>query len=59
MDTYRTFADYEYNIVELIEEFKPKVAPRRTINGPEAPAISDHYRQSNVHLDLYIRIDGM
>lgn len=59
MDTYRTFADYEYNIVELLEEFKPKVIPRRTINALEAPAISDRYRQSNVHPDLYIRIDGM
>jgi hypothetical protein len=57
--TYQTMAEYNYDIYKLIEKFKPKIISGFRIDNMQVPVIADHYIQSDVHKDLFIRSDGM
>ena len=57
--TYQTMAEYDYDIYKLIDKFKPKVISDLCIDNMQIPVIADHYIQSDVHKDLFIRSDGM
>jgi len=58
LSTYQKWKGYRYDILELIDEKKPKVISDYVIKKMLAdPRISNHYGQSERYSDLYIRRD--
>lgn len=61
-----TKTKYHYNVYETIEQFKPKVIDTEHLVRNEQkpleeiiqhPSIANHYKQSDLHKELFIRID--
>lgn len=57
LDTYKTMADYKYDIYESIEKYRPKVISNYQIENMEDYSIAEHYKESEQHKGLFVRID--
>jgi len=57
--TYQTMAEYDYDIYELIEKFKPKVISTFEIENIQNEIIANHYVPSERYEGLLIRNDDM
>ena len=55
LETFQTMSDYHYDIYEIIDSLKPKVISNYYINNMEDPRIKNHYKQSELYQDLFIR----
>ena len=55
LETFQTMTDYQYNIYEIIDRLKPKVISNYYIDNMEDPRIKNHYKQSKLYKDLFIR----
>ncbi len=55
LETYKTMADYKYDIYELIDKKKPKIISKILINNMNDTRISNHYIKSDKYKDLFIR----
>jgi 4-amino-4-deoxy-L-arabinose transferase-like glycosyltransferase len=53
--TYQTMTEYDYNIYELIDTFKPKVISNYYIENMHDKRIAKHYVQSALYEDLFTR----
>ena len=57
LDKYRMLTNYEYNIYNLIETYRPKLISSYAITDLDHPAIRDHYEKSERYDNLYVRIE--
>ena len=57
LDTYQTIKDYEYNVYDSIDRFKPQIISSYLIKNMDNPVITKSYKPSGVYEDLYIKID--
>jgi len=58
LTTYSRMTGYQYNIYELVEQFKPKVISNYFIPNMSDPRIAEHYKQSSRYKDLFIRTES-
>ncbi len=57
LDSYKTIANYDYDIYELISTNKPRVISTFGIDNIDDKRIKDYYKTSEKYDDLLIRID--
>lgn len=57
LETYQTITQYDYDIYELIDKYKPKVISNHYIKNMRDGRIGRHYVQSQGYKDLFIRVD--
>jgi hypothetical protein len=53
--TYQTMTQYNYDIYELIEKFRPKIISDCQIQNIRHEAVASHYIQSDKFENLFIR----
>ncbi|MFQ5686138.1 MAG: ArnT family glycosyltransferase [Candidatus Scalindua sp.] len=58
LETYKTITQYDYDIYELIDKYKPKVISNYHIGNMWDKRISKHYVQSDKYEDLFIRTNA-
>jgi 4-amino-4-deoxy-L-arabinose transferase-like glycosyltransferase len=57
LERYRVLKGYQYDIYEIIAEYKPKMISNFAIEDMKHPVIGDHYREDRVFRGLYLRVD--
>lgn len=57
LSTYQSLREYDYNIYELISQYKPKVISNYLIENMQDDRIANHYQQSDLYQDLFIRVN--
>ena len=54
---YKTIAEYEYDVYESIDKFRPKVISDYQIDNMQDERIAKHYAKSDKYKGLFIRTD--
>ncbi len=57
LETYQTLRAYDYDLLERIERYRPKVISATALPDPEDPRIREHYVPSKRYPDLLVRVE--
>lgn len=57
LSTYQSMRRYDYNIYQLISQYKPKVISNYFIENMQDDRIANYYQQSDLYQDLFVRVN--